>query len=133
MQPGARLQAAIEILIEIVERGRPASVALSDWGRAHRFAGSGDRSAIGNLVYDALRKKHSLAFCMSDDRPRAIALAALRHCWGLTSDEIARMCDGGAFTPEPLTTEEARGIDNNAPTSAPPWVQGDYPEWLHPS
>ncbi len=133
MQPGARLQAAIEILTEIAERGRAASIALSDWGRAHRFAGSGDRSAIGNLVYNSLRKKQSLAFLMGDERPRAVALAALRHCWGLTSDEIAKMCDGGAFSPEPLTAEEAQGLENNDLSSAPPWVLGDYPEWLQPS
>ncbi len=133
MQPGARLQAAIEILTEIVERGRPASVALSDWGRAHRFAGSGDRAAIGNLVYDSLRKKQSLAFRMGDERPRAVALAALRHCWGLSSDEIARMCDGGPFAPAPLTAEEAQGLENSDLGAAPPWVRGDYPEWLQPS
>lgn len=133
MQPGARLQAAIDVLTEIVERGRPASVALSDWGRAHRFAGSGDRAAIGNLVYDGLRKKQSLSFLMQDERPRAIALAALRHCWGVDSDEIAKMCDGGAFAPGPLTAEEARGLENNDLSSAPPWVRGDYPEWLQPS
>ncbi len=133
MQPGARLQAAIEILTEIAERGRPASVALSDWGRAHRFAGSGDRSAIGNLVYDSLRKKQSLAFLMGEERPRSVALAALRHSWGLSADEIAQMCDGGPFAPEPLTAEEARGLENNDLSSAPSWVLGDYPEWLQPS
>ena len=26
--------------------------ALKDWGLTHRFAGSKDRSAIGNLVFD---------------------------------------------------------------------------------
>ncbi|MFY9875977.1 MAG: MFS transporter, partial [Rhodomicrobium sp.] len=73
MQPGARLQAAIEILTEIMERGRAASVALSDWGKAHRFAGSGDRGWIGNLVFDSLRRKQSLSYLMRSDTSRAVA------------------------------------------------------------
>src|ERR1700741_2618015 len=109
MQPGARLQAAIEILTEIVERGRAASVVLTDWGRAHRFAGSADRAAIGNLVYDGLRRKQSLAFLLRDDSPRAIAFGALRHGWGVPAAEIAAMCSGEQFAPPPLNSDEASG------------------------
>ena len=53
--------AAIEVLRDIDERRRPVADALKDWGLSHRFAGSGDRAAIGNLVHDALRKKLSTA------------------------------------------------------------------------
>ena len=56
MRLGGRVQAAIEVLEDMEARKRPVSEALKDWGLGHRFAGSGDRSAIGNLVYDALRK-----------------------------------------------------------------------------
>ncbi len=56
MTPGARLSAAIEVLTDIEDRRRPAGDALKDWGLAHRFAGSGDRAAIGGLVFDALRR-----------------------------------------------------------------------------
>ena len=71
MRPGAHIKAAIEVLEEILGRHRPAAVALSDWGKSHRFAGSGDRAAIGNLVYDALRRRRSLAAQMGSDTPRA--------------------------------------------------------------
>ncbi|MBN8957006.1 MAG: MFS transporter, partial [Rhizobiales bacterium] len=71
MTPAARLSAAIEVLAEIGERRRPAIDALKDWGLAHRFAGSGDRAAIGGLVYDALRRKASSAWIMRSDTPRA--------------------------------------------------------------
>ena len=57
--------------------------ALADWGKAHRFAGSGDRSAIGNLVYDALRRKSSIAAQMGADTPRALALGAAPRALGL--------------------------------------------------
>ena len=133
MQPGARLQAAIEILTEITERGRPASVALSDWGKAHRFAGSGDRAWIGNLVFDSLRRKQSLSYLMRSDTSRAVALAALRNGWNVSVQEIASFCSGEGFCPAPLASEEESGLANSDLSDAPPWIQGDYPEWLHPS
>ncbi len=133
MQPGARLEAAIEILGEIGARGRAASVALADWGRTHRFAGSADRAWIGNLVFDSLRRKQSLSYLMDSEGPRSIALAALRHSWDMAPDEIAALCSGERFCPEPLTPKEETGLANADLTAAPAWVQGDYPEWLQPS
>jgi len=133
MQTGARLQAAIDILAEIGERGRPASLALADWGRAHRFAGSGDRAWIGNLVYDSLRRKQSLAFLMNSESPRAVALAALRWSWDMAAEDIAALCTGDAHTPEPLAPEEIEGLANSDLSAAPRWVKGDYPEWLDAS
>ncbi len=133
MQPGARLQAAIEVLSEIGARGRAASVALADWGRAHRFAGSADRSWIGNLVYDSLRRKQSLSHLMQSDTPRAIALAALCRSWGMAPPEIAGLCSGEGFCPELLTPDEETGLANADLSNAAPWVQGDYPEWLQES
>ncbi|MGO9547678.1 MAG: RsmB/NOP family class I SAM-dependent RNA methyltransferase [Rhodomicrobium sp.] len=133
MQPGARLQAAIDVLGEIAARGRAASIALADWGRAHRFAGSADRAWIGNLVYDSLRRKQSLAHAMQSDSNRAIALAAVHRSWGMPPAEIATLCTGEGFCPAPLTPEEEHGLGVTDLSAAPPWVQGDYPEWLHAS
>ena len=61
MRLGGRLSAAIEILHDIETRHRPAADALRDWGLSHRFAGAGDRAAIGNIVYDALRRRRAAA------------------------------------------------------------------------
>ena len=47
MRLGGRLAAAGEVLAEVLERRRPVAEALKDWGLSHRFAGSGDRAAIG--------------------------------------------------------------------------------------
>ena len=67
MRLGGRLAGAIEVLADIETRKRPVADALKDWGLAHRFAGSGDRAAIGNIVYDALRMKLSHAYLMDSD------------------------------------------------------------------
>ncbi len=69
MTPSDRLSAAIEVLERILG-GMPAEQALTNWGRASRFAGSGDRNAVRDLVYDALRCKRSHA-AMALIPPRA--------------------------------------------------------------
>jgi 16S rRNA (cytosine967-C5)-methyltransferase len=61
MTPGARLSAAIELL-DAVLAGEPAERALTRWARASRFAGSKDRAAVRDLVFDALRRRRSLAW-----------------------------------------------------------------------
>lgn len=128
MRQGARAAAAIEVLAEIEGRHRPASEALKDWGRAHRFAGAGDRAAIGNLVYDVLRRRASFAFRMGDDRPRALVLAALAGR-GLDCEALSRLFVE-PHAPEPLGEDERARLAAPPPEGAPDWVRGDYPEWL---
>jgi 16S rRNA (cytosine967-C5)-methyltransferase len=133
MTPGARLSAAIEVLADIEDRRRPAGDALKDWGLAHRFAGSGDRAAIGGLVFDALRRRSSAAWLMGAETPRAILFGALRLERGMSADSIARIADGGRFAPPPPDPGEADALA--APAlhgDAPAHVRGDYPEWFDP-
>jgi 16S rRNA (cytosine967-C5)-methyltransferase len=133
MTPGARLSAAIEVLADIDDRRRPAGDALKDWGLAHRFAGSGDRAAIGGLVFDALRRRASAAFLMGAQTPRAILFGALRLERGLSADAIARLTDGGRYAPPPPDAAEAHALAATAlRDDAPAHVRGDYPEWLDP-
>ena len=82
MRAGARIAAAAEVLDDILNRHRPAATALADWGKAHRFAGSGDRAAIGTLVFDALRRRSSIAARMGGDTPaRAGAGCGAARAW----------------------------------------------------
>ncbi len=131
MRLAGRVSAAIEILNDIIDRHRPAATALADWAKSHRFAGSGDRSAIGTLVYDALRKRASLAWRMGGETPRGLVLAALHHIWGLPADEIEALCDGAQHAPAPLTDAERAGLRQSL-EGAPAWVVADIPEWLYP-
>jgi 16S rRNA (cytosine967-C5)-methyltransferase len=133
MTPAARLSAAIEVLGDIDARRRPAADALKDWGLAHRFAGSGDRAAIAGLVYDALRRRASAAWIMDEGTPRAILLGMLRLERGLDLDTIAALCDGSRFAPVPLSDTERSRLEGAILKDAPPWVAGDYPEWLDAS
>jgi 16S rRNA (cytosine967-C5)-methyltransferase len=129
MRPGGRASAAIEVLSEILNRHRPAAEALKDWGRAHRFAGGSDRAAIGNLVFDALRKRASLAHRLWSDSPRALVLGVLALHWHLPLDKIEAMTleEHG---PGALTDEERARLMAPPDADAPAWIGGDYPQWL---
>ncbi len=130
MTPAARLSAAIE-LIETIETQRvPAAKALKEWGTAHRYAGSGDRAAISGLVWDVLRRRASSAWIMEEDTPRARALGMLRLERGLDADQIAALCDGGRFAPQPLSERERSALATRSLAGAPAHIAGDYPEWL---
>ena len=133
MTPAGRASAAIEVLNDLNARKRPASVALKDWGLAHRFAGSGDRAAIGSLVFDCLRQKASLGAVMEDDGPRALVLRALVSAWGISVHNVDRLCDGSRFAPEPLTDAERAGLARVLSPEVPAWIRGDFPDWLEPS
>jgi 16S rRNA (cytosine967-C5)-methyltransferase len=130
MTPGARLSAAIEVLAAIEAQRRPAADALKAWGLARRFAGSGDRAAIAGIVYDALRRKASAAFLMGGDGPRALVLGMLRLERKLDVEAIARLCDGTGHSPAPLEAPERSALESATLAGAPPWIAGDYPEWL---
>lgn len=132
MTPAARLAAAIDVFAAIASERRPAADALKSWGLAHRFAGSGDRAAIGGLVYDALRRRASSAYIMDDDSPRAVLLGMLRRERALGLDTIARLADGSQYGPAALTDAERARLEGAGLDQAPPHVAGDYPEWLDP-
>ena len=132
MRPGGRIQAAAEVLEDIFSRHQPAATALQDWGKRHRFAGSGDRAAIGTLVYDVLRRRLSLSAQMGSDAPRVLAIAAAPKALGLAISDVVAVCDGSPHAPAELSTDErerlASGISEGAPH-----VAADVPEWVMPS
>jgi 16S rRNA (cytosine967-C5)-methyltransferase len=132
MTPAARLSAAIELIDTIDAQRVPAAKALKDWGTAHRYAGSGDRSAIAGLLWDVLRRRASSAWIMNDDGPRARLLGMLRLERKLDVEAIAALCDGGRFAPAPLSQSERDALLSRTLDQAPAPVAGDYPEWLDP-
>ena len=132
MRLAGRAAAAIDILKEVFERHRPVSEALKDWGKAHRFAGSTDRHAIGTLVYDGLRRRNSLASRMGDGRPRALVLAALRDLWGMSPESIAVLA-GEAHGPGALTEAEVAALSRATRSDLPVKVRGELPDWLVPA
>lgn len=128
MTPSARLSAAIQVLDQILA-GHSAEVALTTWGRASRFAGSGDRRAVRDLVFDALRAKRSLAALGGAQEGgvitgRNLILGGLRAAQ-MPQAQIAALFSGEGHAPAPL----GQGDSPRAPS---PMEALDLPDWLIP-
>ncbi len=112
MTPPARVQAAIELLDLITasarENGPAADTIIADWFRTRRFAGSGDRRAIRELVYRAIR-----SFGMMPKNGR-IAMV------GLTKRDaaLAACFDGSNYGPAVVAPGEQRA----ALSPLAPWL-----------
>jgi len=132
MRLGGRLAAAIEVLDDIAQRRRPTADALKDWGLSHRFAGSGDRAAIGNIVYDALRRKRSAGWLFDAETPRALGCGALLLEWNVTPEGLNAALDGDRFAPPPLTEDEIHLATTRSLDDAPAAVRADIPDWCAP-
>ena len=134
MRLGGRIQAAAEVLEDIAQRRTPVTMALRDWGKSHRFAGSKDRSAIGNIVLDALRRKNSIAFRMNDDSPRSLALGAVVFSGGVSVADILEQTEGDAHFGAPLTEDQIAKLNGQIKLdSAPDHIRADVPDWLWPA
>ncbi|BDA83035.1 MFS transporter [Aureimonas sp. SA4125] len=130
MRLGGRIAAAIEILTDTATRRRPVADALKDWGLAHRFAGSGDRAAIGNIVYDVLRRRRSYGWRMGNDSPRALVFAALMDSENLDAEAMLAALEGDRFAPEMPSAADLQRFASSDITAAPAAVRADLPDWL---
>ena len=124
MTPAARYAAAIDVMDRWAE-GQPAEVALTRWARGARYAGSKDRAAVRDHVYDVLRRKGSCAALGGEagETGRSLMLGLLR----LRGQAPEALFTGEGHAPAPLNVAE-----QVAPTEEPdPWR--DIPGWLHPA
>lgn len=98
MTPAARLSAAIDILDQI-RAGGPAEQVLTNWARGNRFAGSGDRAAIRDLVFDALRCWRSFVALGGAETGRGMMIGAMRA----RGVDPSTLFTGARFAPAPLS------------------------------
>ncbi len=130
MRLAGRVAAAIEVLGDVSTRHRPASEALKDWGKAHRFAGSTDRHVIGTLVYDGLRQRNTAAWQAGGDSARHVILGVLRIGWRMSVEEIAALAEE-QHGPSVLSDVEQQAL-LQSPGILPAYISGNFPEWLAP-
>ena len=121
MTPAARFQAAAEILDQFLG-GMPAEQCLTRWARNSRYAGSKDRAAIRDIVYDALRCKRSYAHLGGAETGRGLVLGALRS----RGADPTQYFTGEGHAPSALTPLEA----TYTPAPMPELVALDCPDWL---
>lgn len=124
MTPAARVEAAILILDRIIA-GSPAEPALIAWARGSRFAGSGDRAAVRDLVFDSLRRRRSRALLggapPGAEMGRALMIGMCRE----TGQDPDTLFTGQGHAPAPLTRGEAA-----PPPPVPDDPAIDLPDWI---
>ena len=123
MTPAARVAAAIEVLDKIQE-GQPAEAALIAWARGSRFAGSKDRAAIRDHVFDVLRRWRSTAALGGAETGRGRMIGLLRQ----QGADLADVFSGEGHAPQSLSDDELA----YTPTEMSPDAEADWPEWLWP-
>ena len=110
MTPAARVQAAVEILDSVIaaarDDGPPADVVVANYFKTRRYAGSGDRRAVRELVYRAIRR--------SGERPDNGRAAML----GL--DDAAALFGSGGHAPSAIGDSEVAAGERLIPG----WIEG---------
>lgn len=120
MTPGARVAAAITVLDRVLA-GEAAEKALVNWARGSRFAGSGDRAAVRDLVFDALRRMRSCAALGGGMTGRGLMLGLARA----QGADLAGLFSGQGHAPPPPMPDEAPRAMTQAEAL-------DCPDWLEP-
>jgi 16S rRNA (cytosine967-C5)-methyltransferase len=121
MTPAARVQAAAEILDLIIgavrDNGAAADTIIANWFKTRRFAGSGDRRAVRDLIYRAIRT--------FGDVPKSGRAAML----GLAADDpaLAALFDGSPHGPPAIGASERPA----RPSLLPAWLARIIPEEEH--
>lgn len=122
MTPQARVAAAIGILDEVLDDA-PAEQTLLRWSRASRFAGSGDRAGVRDLVFDALRQRDSLAARGGALTGRGLMLGRARS----RGEDAGSIFTGAGHAPAPLSPDElAGGAEPDA------MQRMNLPDWMQP-
>ncbi|MDP3657790.1 MAG: RsmB/NOP family class I SAM-dependent RNA methyltransferase [Brevundimonas sp.] len=111
MTPAARLAAAASVLDSIAQGRAPAEVVIKAWGAANRYAGSGDRRAVAERVYQVLRARGRLVAAMGGrEDGRALVVGALAFLDRLSLEEIEALHSGEGYGPRPLSKQERARI-----------------------
>lgn len=144
MTPGARLQAAIDLLDDILANPRkPADAIVGAFFRARRYIGGGDRRDVAERIYGILRRKAQLEWWLrradasSEPTGRGLVTADLALNEGLSHDHIAGLFDGGKFRPLPFERDERRVLRDLAGNTLdhpdqPVAVRFNIPDWIEP-
>ena len=124
MTPNARIASAILIIDTIID-GDPAEKVLTNWARKSRFAGSSDRSAVRDIVFDCLRSLNSFGTLGGNKTGRGVIIGYLLF----SNKEPNLFFNGIGYGPSELTPSELSHIDLTQNESSPLEVL-DFPDCL---
>ena len=109
MTPAARVQGAIEILDLVIAAARIGGAAAdritAEWFRSNRYAGSKDKRAIREHVYDAIRACGPVP---ANGRAAMLRLAQ-------EQPDLRKLFDGSQYGPAPIASDEVAARGGLAP------------------
>ncbi len=123
MKNSARIAAAIEVL-DAINEGINAEQALSRWARSSRYAGSKDRAAVRDYVFDVLRHLRSAGVRGGGKTGRALMIGQVRG-QGCNPEKLF---DGNGYGP-PLLSEIEKSVSDSPSVIGDCW---DMPDWIIP-
>lgn len=129
MTPAARLQQISEILDALNNTAQPADRFLRDWFRVRRYAGSKDRAAVGEKLFEILRHRASLGWRMESETGRSLVIASLL-AEGKDAADIETIFSGDKYALAPLTETERLLISTSRESEPPSHVRGEFSEFL---
>jgi 16S rRNA (cytosine967-C5)-methyltransferase len=122
MTPSARLQAAIDILDEVIAAARTGGAAadtlIARYFKTRRYAGSKDRRAVRELAYAAIRRAGEVP---ASGRAALIGLAG-------DQPELRALFNGAPHCPAPIGEDESGA----APGYVPGWLAEKLSRTLAP-
>ena len=131
MTPAARVQATIEVLSLLLTGTQAADRALRQYFRQRRYAGSRDRAAVAELLFDVLRDySYGRWHAGPHLTPRQ---AVLIHLLRAGTNPLPLFSGEGHG---PVVLDEAeQALLETVRTHAeqpPAWVRVNCPEWIYP-
>ncbi len=149
MTPSARIAAAISLLAALDDqcfapeaRRRPADAVASDFFRARRFIGGGDRREVSERAWGVVRQRLRLDWHLARlgvaPTPRLLLLAQMLLVEGMQRQAAEALFDGSHYGPPALDAAERRvsaSLDGRSliDPAMPDGARLNLPEWVLPA
>lgn len=144
MKDAARLTSVLDILVLHTTEKKPLDQICHLYFKTRRYIGSKDRQAISAYAYNVMRHRAScdwwgLARGLSPLLMAPVEAARIRllsYLWIFEEtprDKIGILFSGEKYDP-PRISDKERALFEKMPEkkTLPPWVAGEFPEWLFP-
>ncbi len=144
MKESARLESVLEILTLHGAEKKPLDQVCHGYFKSRRYIGAKDRHAISAYVYGVMRHRAScdwwalerglsplLTIGIEAERIRLLAYLWLFK--KVARDKIGILFSGEKYAPKRVSNKEQAIFERLPELKAlPPWVEGEFPEWLYP-
>jgi 16S rRNA (cytosine967-C5)-methyltransferase len=142
MTPGARAQAAIDVIDQLLsswlsEKRFPADKLLDNFFKSHRYIGSKDRAFVGELFYWIVRHKASLEWWIERTGQRLHGRSFVFAALVFRKEYSDSLSKDSQYSAPPPNEDEQSMIDKlhtheMAHPDMPDHVRLNYPEWCDP-